>query len=508
MTDRFSGAKAVRLAAWIVVVSVATTQGFAATPEVTVKWDKVVAVSNARVSIQVCPEPPLLPGRPIHDQLFEALHNLNADYARLQPWYPYPTMSVAELMPPSASQTYWDFRLMDKYTADFMKATAGHPVVFDFGTLPQWMFKTDKPVQYAKDPDTIDWKYSQGTELRDSSLSEATDYQERLFSWFTQGGFKDELGQWHASGHHYKIAYWEILNEMDAEHTMTPELYSRIYDETAEKILRISPNQKFMGLALADPMHRPDFFQYFLNPKNHKPGIPLDAISFHFYSMPDESETTEDMQYTIFDQADAFLTSARYIDSIRKQLSPKTKVDIDEVGSMQPGNEDPKAAARIPKSYWNLAGAMWAYLYGKLSALGVDVVGAAELIDYPGQVPATTLVNWQTGRPNPRYWVAKLLRDNFGPGDRLVETSPGDPDVYAQAYIGPNGARKVLLVNKRYREAEVVLRGASGSTGQRVDQVTESSPPITIPLASDTIRLPALAVEVLTLPSAKGSSGQ
>lgn len=474
--------------------------------EISIQWNKVEAISRTRVSIQVCPEPPLLRGRPIHDQLFKALHDLNADYARLQPWYPYPTMSVAELKPPSATETYWNFGLMDEYTSDFMKATAGHPVVFDFGTLPQWMFKTDKPVKYAENPDTIDWKYSQGVALRDPSLKEVTDYQARLWSWFTRGGFKDELGHWHASGHRYNIAYWEVLNEVDAEHKMTPELYTRIYDETAEKILRTSPNAKFMGLALADPRHRPDFIQYFLNPRNHKPGIPLNAISFHFYSMPDPDETIQEMQYTIFDRADNFLTSVRYIESIRKHLSPQIKTDIDEVGSMLPGNEDPKAAARIPKAYWNLAAAMWAYLFGHLTSLGVDVVGAAELIDYPGQVPATTLVNWQTGEPNARYWVAKLLHDNFGPGDRLVHTSLRNSNVFAQAYITSTGVKKILLVNKRNKATVVALAGASGGTEQRVDETTASSPAVTGRLASDTIILLRFAVEVLTLPSAPHSS--
>ena len=93
-----------------------------------------------------------MPGRPTHDPIYTALRDLHADYARLQPWYPYPRMAVAELKPPENGKTYWDFSLMDQYTADFMQATAGHPVVFDFGTLPAWMFKTPAAVPYPEDP--------------------------------------------------------------------------------------------------------------------------------------------------------------------------------------------------------------------------------------------------------------------------------------------------------------------------------------------------------------------
>ena len=43
-----------------------------------------------------------------------------------------------------------------------------------------------------------------------------------------------------------------------------------------------------MGMALAAPGRDPKFFEYFLNPANHKPGIPLDMISYHFYASPAE----------------------------------------------------------------------------------------------------------------------------------------------------------------------------------------------------------------------------
>ena len=67
---------------------------------------------------------------------------------------------------------------------------------------------------------------------------------------------------------------------------------------------------------------------------------------------------------------------------------------------------------------------MWAYTYAHLAEIGVDIVGAAELIDYPGQFAATTLVDWETGKPNARYWVVKLLHDNFGPGTNSLPRSP------------------------------------------------------------------------------------
>ncbi len=42
-----------------------------------------------------------------------------------------------------------------------------------------------------------------------------------------------------------------------------------------------------MGMALGGPSDHPEFVQYFLNPANHKKGIPLDYISYHFYATAD-----------------------------------------------------------------------------------------------------------------------------------------------------------------------------------------------------------------------------
>ena len=95
-------------------------------------------------------------------------------------------------------------------------------MILNFSTIPQWMFKTPKPVPYPSNPDQVDWNYEQGTELRDPSMKELGDYYARLVSWYTRGGFTDELGVFHKSDHHYTIPYWEVLNEVNGEHKTTP----------------------------------------------------------------------------------------------------------------------------------------------------------------------------------------------------------------------------------------------------------------------------------------------
>ena len=83
-----------------------------------------------------------------------------------------------------------------------------------------------------------------------------------------------------------RLPVWEVLNEVDFEHNMTPEEYTERYDAIVAAIQKVSPDTKFMGMALAAPTANPHYFGYFLNPIHHKPGIPLDCISYHFYASP------------------------------------------------------------------------------------------------------------------------------------------------------------------------------------------------------------------------------
>jgi hypothetical protein len=174
----------------------------------TVHWDRVTGVSKTTATLQVVVNPPLRRGTPIHDNVFKSLNDLGADYVRYVPWLPYPRLGIAELEPPADGKRSWDFSLIDPMTIDFLEATKGHPVILNFSTIPAWMFKTDKPVTYPADPDQPVWDYTQGADPRDPSMQEIGDYYGRLFSWYTQGGFTDELGQRHQSGYHYNISHF------------------------------------------------------------------------------------------------------------------------------------------------------------------------------------------------------------------------------------------------------------------------------------------------------------
>lgn len=472
-----------------------------------IDWNKLVREMKTTPTLQVVVNPLLRRGSPIHNRAFEELRKLGADYVRYVPWFPYPQDAIAELYPPADGKTSWDFTRLDPVAIDLLEATQGHPVMFNFSTIPPWMFKVDHPVPYPENPDQPIWNYQLGTELRDPSLKELGDYFARLVAWYTQGGFEDEYGEYHQSGHHFKIDYWEVLNEVDFEHYMTPEQYTERYDAIVSAIRRVAPGMKFVGMSLAMPSLAPQFFEYFLDGKNHRPGIPLDMISYHFYASPAADETMEIEPYTYFAQADGFLNSVRYIEVIRKRLSPDTGTTVNEIGVIRaddglqtlPGH----VAKPIPEAYWNLAGATYAYVFAHLAMLGIDLAGESQLVGYPSQFPSVTMVDWNTGAPNARFRVLELLMKHFHPGDRILSTVTGGfmplPYYHAQAFQTRDGKRKLLLVSKRARSLDLALRGFAGATAEVVDQTTAGGPARAEKLSGETYRLPGFAVAVLTL---------
>jgi hypothetical protein len=475
-----------------------------ATDAISIDWNKTILVSKSTPTLQVVTNPMLNPGSPIHDGAFSALQSLGADYVRYVPWLPYPKIAVAELEPPAPGRTSWDFTYIDPVTKDFFAATKGHSTIINFSTIPAWMFKTEQPVQYPEDPNQVFWNYTQGTELRDPSGRELGDYYARLVSWFAKGGFTDENGKRHESGYHYQIPYWEVLNEVDFEHHTTPEQYTQRYDAIVSAIHKVSPETKFMGLALAEAGGNPQYYEYFLNHKNHKLGIPLDFISFHFYASPALDEGPDGWQHSFFDQAHGFLATTRFILAIRDRLSPATKIDTDELGVILPTDGIEIRASKampdhIPHRYWNAAASLYAYLFAELSKLGVDVIGESQLVGYPSQFPSVSMIDYNNGKPNARYWVLKLIHDNFHPGDRLVAQGKTTPEnVTVQGFVTPQG-RKILIANRTNEEKTVAVpEDFANADLSTVDETTGDNAPREEKVSGTQIVLAPFAVAVVS----------
>jgi hypothetical protein len=59
-----------------------------------------------------------------------------------------------------------------------------------------------------------------------------------------------------------------------------------------------------------------------------------------------------------------------------------------------------------------------------MTMAGIDAVGESPLGGYPSQYPSVSMMDWTNGKPNSRFWILKLLVDEFSVGDKLVQTTP------------------------------------------------------------------------------------
>jgi len=366
--------------------------------------------------------------------------------------------------------TYWNFDIPDQGMQDFL--TSGNSderfTIPNFSTIPNWLFTNPDRSYFPDDPLGETWGYESGRAFRDPTLKDLGDYYGRLVAHFVEGGFEDEAGNF-IPGHNWTISHWEVLNEIEGEHGLSPELYTKVYDAIVSGIRRWAPtgsaNMKFMALALEGSGNY-DYVSFFLNKSNHAPGIPIDFISFHHYagaSSRDGGVGGADYE-AFFPSGDAWLGNVRAIQGIRDALNPSVLLDADEVGVILPDDNDPKytsTAPGFPAIYWNAAAAMYAYLFGKTAALGLDVLGESQLIGYPSipftrgppingpwtappQFPSVSLLSWggafgRQGDGTARYWALKLLVDSFTPGPPAGRATPASADWLINTTVSAGG---------------------------------------------------------------------
>ena len=440
--------------------------------KISIDWNESIITSKTSTTLQVVANPLILRNSSIHDNAFQSLSLVSSNYVRFVPWFPYPKLSVPELEPPARSNgtcsTSWDFTYMDEMMEDLYKATPGVKHIINFSTTPDWMWINESPYTYPEDINVTDFSYNNGTQLRDPTLKEVSDYYGRLVSWYSKGGFTDECGVYHNSDYHFDIEFWEVLNEVEAEHTISPGYYNQIYDAIVTAIHEVSPTTQFVGLALGSENYT--YFESFLNSTNHKQGIPLDWISYHFYAGPTQaSEPVEaGMSYQL---ADTFLVEVANIEEIRKKLHPSTRTTLDEIGTFDPlGTTTIVPGYTPPPEYWVWSGGIYAYVFANVAKMGIDVVGESQLVGYPGQYPSVSMVNYTTGKPNARLRVLQLLQHSLHTGDVLVKTtSENSTEIYAQAFSCGNNVRKLLLINKLATGVEVYEPAFEGGVAEMVD---------------------------------------
>ena len=412
-----------------------------------VDWSVVSAVSKSTPTLQAVINPLLNAAttEPVASNAWKSLRSLNASHARFAAWFPYPQWGVAELYPPlfspdgSSCVASWNFTGLLTQLEPFLASV--HSAVLDVSTLPQWLFSRTNGFDPNPASNTADWSYTTSGTWLQNSTEQAAEYYGRLAAFLLNGVMVDECGTTHSHTSSKtpvisdrKNLIWEIFNEPEYEmRGCGPERYVATFDAIVARVRERSDpfhEVKFQGLALQ--YHGEwNWWNAFLDPANHVPET-RDAVnyaSFHFYSVLRHRVQNDTWQWELFDPVDDFRKECEEIVRLRDSLSPKTKLNADECGSILPDDNNPASPAPSDL-YYVASAAMYAYLFAQLSVVGVDIIGESQLAGTPpqpayqildAQYPSVSMLNWTTGGGNARFHVLKLILDHFSQGDVIHE---------------------------------------------------------------------------------------
>ena len=90
---------------------------------------------------------------------------------------------------------------------------------------------------------------------------------------------------------------------------------------------------------------------------------------------------------------------------------------VNEIGTMLPDDwaqtKPDYVFKPIRPSYWNLSAAVYAYVFAGLARFGIDNASESGIPAAPGLWPSIAMLDWENAQPNARFWVLKLIVDNF-----------------------------------------------------------------------------------------------
>jgi hypothetical protein len=114
------------------------------------------------------------------------------------------------------------------------------------------------------------------------------------------------------------------------------------------------------------------------------------------------------------------------------------------------------------------------------------------------------MVDWTTGKPNARYTVLELVKNNLGPGSEFADVDvkpngkPADADAINVTAFLAGKQRKFILINPRNREISVELpQECAGASAQTIGGASPDVVKKQIPEAK--FRMPPFSVTILTL---------
>ncbi|GAA0828983.1 MULTISPECIES: glycoside hydrolase [Marinomonas] len=283
-------------------------------------------------------------------------------------------------------------------------------------------------------------------------------HQLALMFTFKYGLFRQSLhGHWqpdeiqtllkYSHDHQQKIAVCELGNELNAYwafHGLSSQPLAKNlakdYDRFIRTIRTHSPDSKIAGPGSAfwpriGETIRPisNLTATFLASIKE----PLDIVDWHYYPFQSSRSPVKTRPATLKNLLSykSFLDYEKYLSQLtryRDRFQPQAQIWTGETGSAQCGGER-HLSDRFASSFW------WADQLGRGARLGQQVMVRQSLIggDY-------ALINKESMKPNPDYWLSWLWKKLMG--DTVFAVNSNDPEVLVYCHSAKKAGKCTLLI--------------------------------------------------------------
>jgi len=394
-------------------------------------------------------------------------------------------------LPAGSQEGDWNFGPLDQM-AGAVRSYGGEPVL-NVRYAPNWMW-------------TCSELFNQGAAgvggLRDPSFSKFGEYMARLVGWYNKGGFTDERGVVHRSGHQGWVSTWEVWNEPNLSGetpchpvgggaSLSADQYVAMWNVVVPKMLAVDPSIKLVGPGTSG------FDAEYIQALMQRTQRPPDVLSYHVYGGGSNAQADHELFDGLVD-----LTAGTTTNWGRPMW-------VSELNVNSASEDDPHGRPSGP------FGVAWG-----ASAFRMMVLGGIELAHQFEFVTGSQfgLLNLDSGAPQLPYWRDLLLTQAFPAGSTVVRSTSSVNGIETLAARRSDGSLAVLVINRQLAgsadvggsgvptRVTVHLQGLTPSVVslRQIDRTTDAAHPptsISVPPATDLVfSSPGYGMALLEIP--------
>ncbi len=326
---------------------------------------------------------------------------------------------------PESQEYVWDFTRPDTAIANLRAQHTSY--ILNVRTAPPWMFNA-----YGK--------------LRDGTFHEYAAYLARLVGWYNKGGFTDEKGVYHKSGHYGWVHTWEIWNEPSSSgelpvpvpdktaQFLDPVSFARLFNTVVAAMRAVDPTIIVGGPAING--HTPTAWSNYIAPFVQNLNEPLAFISFHMYPTGYVTDPDADVLNTLNSRLPAAIDNLGPIAG-QANHGHGAPIWLDEAGWSESSRlpVDPRDNSRI--TYAFIVNSFYIAAYWHLGQYD-----QFPLIDIaPGG-----LMDRDTADIHNSYYLFRLIGQTFPAGSTLLPIQYNNSGLKIVAALAPNHRTIHVLV--------------------------------------------------------------